>query len=210
MKTALLYGGGGHAKGVLECLWSVGVLVTGFFDDDPAVTELCGVHSLGTFDPALASGVPLLVAIGDNATRYRVVRRLEHASTVVSHASALLSTRARLDEGTVVFHRAVVQSGARVGRHVIVNTAAVVEHDCVLADFVHAAPGAILCGRVRVDEGTLVGAGATVLPGVSIGRWCIVGAGAVVTRSLPDFSVAIGMPARVVRKNGPADIRQPQ
>ncbi|MBC7919569.1 MAG: acetyltransferase [Ferruginibacter sp.] len=204
----MLYGGGGHAKGVLECLWSAGVLVAGFFDDDPAVTELCGIRSLGTFDPALASGLPLLIAIGDNATRSRVARRLEHASTVVSHSSALLSTLAWVDEGTVVFHRAVVQSGVRVGRHVILNTAAVVEHDCVLADFVHVAPGAVLCGRVRVDEGTLIGAGATVLPGVAIGRWCTVGAGAVVTRPLPDFSVAVGMPARVIRKIGPVGIRQ--
>ena len=209
MKTALLYGGGGHAKGVLECLWSAGVSVPGFFDDNPAVTDLCGIRSLGTFDSALAFGVPLFVAIGDNAARSRVVHRLEHASTVISHSSALLSTEARVDEGTVVLHRAVVQPGARVGRHVILNTAAVVEHDCVLADFVHVGPGAILCGRVRVDEGTLVGAGATVLPGVSIGRWCTVGAGAVVTKSLPDFSVAVGIPARVIRKNGATGIFQP-
>jgi acetyltransferase-like isoleucine patch superfamily enzyme len=48
-----------------------------------------------------------------------------------------------------------------------------------------------------VREGASIGAGAVVLPGVTIGRWAMVGAGALVTRDLPDHAVAIGNPARV-------------
>lgn len=49
-----------------------------------------------------------------------------------------------------------------------------------------------------VREGASIGAGAVILPGVTIGRWALVGAGAVVTRDLPDQALAVGNPARVV------------
>lgn len=51
---------------------------------------------------------------------------------------------------------------------------------------------------VRIGEGTLVGAGVTVLAGADIGRFCIIGANSVVKGAIPDFSVAVGAPARVV------------
>jgi acetyltransferase-like isoleucine patch superfamily enzyme len=53
---------------------------------------------------------------------------------------------------------------------------------------------------VRIGSGSWLGAGAIVLPGSSIGRNVVVGAGSVVTGQLPDFSVAVGSPARVVKR----------
>ncbi len=53
---------------------------------------------------------------------------------------------------------------------------------------------------VRIGDGSWLGHGAIVLPGATIGRHVAVGAGAVVTGSLPDFSVAVGNPARVIRR----------
>jgi len=48
-----------------------------------------------------------------------------------------------------------------------------------------------------VKEGASIGAGSVVLPGVTIGRWAMVGAGAVVTRSVPDHGLVMGNPARL-------------
>jgi acetyltransferase-like isoleucine patch superfamily enzyme len=53
---------------------------------------------------------------------------------------------------------------------------------------------------VRIGDGSWLGHGVVVLPGVDIGRHVVVGAGSVVTGSLPDFSVAVGAPARVIRR----------
>lgn len=53
---------------------------------------------------------------------------------------------------------------------------------------------------VHIGSGSWLGAGVTVLPGAHIGRNVAVGAGAVVTGTLPDFSVAVGAPARVVKR----------
>jgi serine acetyltransferase len=57
-------------------------------------------------------------------------------------------------------------------------------------------------GPVEIGDGTWVGIGASILPNVKIGKNCVIGAGAVVTRDVPDFCVAVGVPAQVVRRIG--------
>ncbi len=52
---------------------------------------------------------------------------------------------------------------------------------------------------VRIKEGSWIGKGAIVLPGVTIGRYCVIGARAVVTKDIPDFTLALGIPARPVQ-----------
>jgi maltose O-acetyltransferase len=52
---------------------------------------------------------------------------------------------------------------------------------------------------VRVGAGSWLGIGVAVLPGVTIGEGCVVGANAVVTSDLPDYSIAVGVPARILR-----------
>jgi sugar O-acyltransferase (sialic acid O-acetyltransferase NeuD family) len=99
----------------------------------------------------------------------------------------------------MILHGAIVQAMAKIGNHVIVNTGAQVDHDCVIGDFAHIAPRVVLCGGVSVGEGTLVGAGATVAPGVTIGKWATIGAGAVIIAGIPDYAVAVGNPARVIK-----------
>lgn len=60
-------------------------------------------------------------------------------------------------------------------------------------------------GAVMISDDVWLGAGAIVLDGVKIGKGCIVGAGAVVTKDLPDYSIAVGVPAKVTRiRNGGA------
>ena len=58
---------------------------------------------------------------------------------------------------------------------------------------------------IIIEDDVWVGAGCKILDGVRIGRGCVIGAGAVVTSNLPDFSIAVGIPARVVgnRKDSP-------
>lgn len=51
---------------------------------------------------------------------------------------------------------------------------------------------------VVIEDGAWIGAGAIVLPGVRVGRKSVVGAGSVVTRDVPDFSIVAGNPARII------------
>ncbi len=195
----VLYGGSGHAKVILDCIEARGGVVRGIFDDNLDLKELLGVPVLGPYYPGALPEQPLIVAIGNNRIRHRVAATVRHGFGTAIHPTALLSRHAAVGEGSVVFHYAVVQAGAVVGKHCIINTAAVVEHDCRLDDFVHISPNAALSGNVTVGKGTHVGTGASVIPGIRIGKWCVIGAGAVVVRDVPDYSVAVGVPASVLK-----------
>jgi acetyltransferase-like isoleucine patch superfamily enzyme len=100
---------------------------------------------------------------------------------------------------------AVLNPGVRVGEFCIVNTRASLDHDSTMGAFSSLAPGAITGGNVAVGSYSNVGMGATVLPGVSIGQHTLIGAGALVYRSVPDNSVAYGVPARLIRSRQPGD-----
>ena len=58
----------------------------------------------------------------------------------------------------------------------------------------------ILSAPVFIDDETWIGYGVQIMPGVKIGKHCIIGAGSVVTNDIPDYSVAVGIPARVVKQ----------
>ena len=82
-----------------------------------------------------------------------------------------------------------------IGHSVIVNTCASVDHDCAVGDYVHIAVGAHLCGAVRVEKGTWIGAGATVRNNVNICGGCMIGAGAVVVKDITEKGTYKGVPA---------------
>jgi UDP-2-acetamido-3-amino-2,3-dideoxy-glucuronate N-acetyltransferase len=62
-------------------------------------------------------------------------------------------------------------------------------------------------GRIHVCHGAAIGAGAVVITGVTIGRWAMVGSGAVVTRDVPDHGLAVGNPARLIGYVSAAGVR---
>ena len=94
--------------------------------------------------------------------------------------------------------RVVINPLVKIGNGVICNTACVIEHECIINDYVHIAPGAILCGNVTVGEGSFIGAGAVVKQGVTIGKNVIVGAGTVVIKDIVDNTKVIGNPQRII------------
>lgn len=191
-----LFGASGHAKVILDILEASEQRVEALIDDNENVRELQDYKVLhGVTDAS-----PIIVSIGVNAIRKKVVGKLTGEFGTAVHPTAIVSPTATIDEGTVVMQGAIIQADARVGKHCIVNTGASVDHECALGDYVHISPHATLCGNVSVGEGTWIGAGATVIPGVKIGAWSIIGAGAVVLKDIPDGVVAVGNPCRVIRR----------
>ena len=59
---------------------------------------------------------------------------------------------------------------------------------------------------VDIGPGCWIGARVTILGGVKVGRGCVIGAGSLVRDSIPDFSIAAGVPAKVIRQRQPADM----
>jgi sugar O-acyltransferase (sialic acid O-acetyltransferase NeuD family) len=194
----ILQGGGGHASVVLDVLQGQGIVVAAIFDPKYS-GELLGVPNRGDYDPQFEPDASAIVAIGDNAIRMRVAELTKHCFTNAIHSSAILSKHIVMGTGNMLLHGVIVQARTTIGNHVIINTGAQLDHDCVVEDYAHLAPGVVLCGNVRIGKGALVGAGATIIPGKKVGAWATVGAGAVVVRDIPDYAVAIGNPAKIIK-----------
>ena len=199
-----LYGTGGIAIVAAEVLAACRVGIDRFYDDDPEKERFLERPVLPGLeldaDLALPPDEEGLVCIGDNARRAELVRRLSPRLGTAVHPTAMVSPSARVGAGTLLFHGARVQAATRIGRAVIVNTGGSVDHDCVIGDYAHVAPNVTLCGYVEVGEGANIGAASVVIPGVKIGRWATLGAGAVVVGDIPEHALAVGCPARVIKR----------
>jgi sugar O-acyltransferase (sialic acid O-acetyltransferase NeuD family) len=150
------------------------------------------------------SGTACAVAVGRaGGDRLQIQKELEAAGLLpvtLVHPRAYVARGARLGPGSQVLVSSVVGVDSILGAACIVNTAASVDHECVVGDGVHIAPGATVAGCVRVGEGAFIGAGAVILPRLEIGRLAVVGAGAVVTRNVGEGEVVLGNPARLRKR----------
>lgn len=195
----LLLGAGGHAASVADVLARSSrpvVAVVGSGTGWQAVTRF------DTDDEALRYAVeqclPVAIAVGDNRARLTLVGGVlasgAQAPPLVA-GTATAAADAQLEHGCVLMEHSHAGPRAALGRGVLVNTGAIVEHDAVVGAGSHIAPGARLLGAAGVGALVLVGAGATVLPGVQIGEGAVVGAGAVVTSAVPPAVTVVGAPA---------------
>lgn len=206
MTALVLVGGGGHASVLLDLIQALGTArVVGYVAPEDSALSKLGVERLGDDacmtalrDRGLGDIALGLAGARDNVRRRDVFARwTEQGFRVVTliHPSSVVSARATFEDGFQCLPMAIVNAGTRIGRNVILNSRALVEHDSVVGDHAHIGPGAVLCGGVRVGPGAFVGAGAIVVPGVSIGRDAFVAAGGVVTRDVPDGQRIAGVPA---------------
>ncbi|MDQ6694146.1 MAG: N-acetyltransferase [Chloroflexota bacterium] len=153
------------------------------------------------------------------------------------HPTAEVSPRAKLGEGTRVWHQAQVREGAvlglncilgkgayvdfgvKIGDNVKIQNRASIYHGVTLESGVFVGPHVIFTndkmpravnpdgslkseedwelGTILVKSGASIGAGAIVVTNVTIGRFAMVGAGAVVTRDVPDYGLVYGNPAKL-------------
>lgn len=212
----ILWGGTGQAKLVRPILERSGHRVVAVFDDTPDLTPPFPDVPLyhGSTYPAWRADqhdggtTGFVICIGNPHGGRRLALHdqlaadgLEAVSAI--HETAFVEPGAMIGPGAQILAFAYVGAEATLGRSVILNAHSSVDHECQLGDGAELAPGAVLCGLVRVGDRAWIGAGATVLPRCRIGADAIVGGGALVRQDVGLSETVVGVPARVmVRKAG--------
>ncbi len=210
-RKLLLLGGGGHCKTVIDSLLpnnefsEIGIVERPGYEED----SILGIPVLGVDDdlPELnASGFTdafvTLGSIGDTSVRrklFSLITSIGFTTPNIIDSSARVSINSRLGTGIFIGKHAVVNACTIIDDGAIINSSAVIEHDCHVGAFAHIAPGAILGGSVVVGEDTHIGIGTMIRQFVDIGKNSVIGMGSVVLHDVPDGVVAYGNPCEVVR-----------
>jgi len=208
----LIYGASGFGREVawlIEILRETGSLykTRAYIDDDPiksgGILNECPVVNLASaaqiYPDALVAG-----GIGNPSTREMLTIKASEAGfdfATLIHPRTELSKRVLIGEGTIICAGNILTTNIHLGKHIHLNLDCTVGHDVVMGDYTTLAPGVHVSGWVHFGERAYVGTGASIVNGteenpLTIGVGAVIGAGACVTKSIPDGETWAGVPAK--------------
>lgn len=205
MKDVFIIGAGGQAKVVANIIYKVGDRVKGFLDDNiPIGTVIIKEKQykvVGTVENVLQiqkenPDAQFIIGIGNNFTRKKISEKYNLNWYTAIDPSSEIALDVEIGEGTVILANTCINTSAKIGKHCIINTSAIIEHDNIIRDYVHISPNATLSGTVNVGELTHIGSGAVVKNNINICDNCIIGAGSVVVKDINEQGTYVGVPSK--------------
>jgi sugar O-acyltransferase (sialic acid O-acetyltransferase NeuD family) len=207
MEPIILIGGGGHCVSCIDVL-RLGNLfeIVGILDTaDKVGTSLLGIKVIGDDEDIsrLAGKYKnFLITIGHIKNSEKRVRIFETVKKyggnlpVVISPKAYVSPLATIQEGTIIMHNSLVNSGAVIGKGCIINTGALIEHETSIGDFCHISTQAVVNGQVHIGKNSFIGSNSVIANNISLPEQIIVAAGACILKSPEETGTYIGNPAR--------------
>lgn len=203
----VIIGTGGHARAVIDAAIAAGFQLQGIIDIDykGREEEILGCPVIGDFSLLnnFDSGkTAVAVAIGDGQKRtdhYHRVQEQGFSTPAVVHPTAIVSTHAKINDGTFVNTGAIINAGAEIGENAIINTGAIIEHEVLVGRHCHVCPGVKIGGRVSIGDNTFVGIGTSVVDYVKIGSNVTIGAGSVIIHDVESYSTVVGTPGKRIK-----------
>ncbi len=200
----ILIGYSGHAFVVYGIVLATGNKVTGYCDVIEKEYNPFKLTYYGTELSEIALAAIRLegcfIAIGDNLLRNQIYNNLRQqnlsVASVIHPTSVIDSSVIIAAECVMIAANVTINPLATIGKGAICNTGCIIEHECVVGDFAHIGPGAVLCGNVKIGSGTFIGANAVIKQGINVGKNAMVGAGAVVVKDVADNTTVVGVPAK--------------
>ncbi|MCC5908330.1 MAG: NeuD/PglB/VioB family sugar acetyltransferase [Balneolaceae bacterium] len=213
MKKPLYIIGAGSVGGHIACNLSgynlFGYTISGFFDDTQAKhgTDFFGYPVLGSVEKALdLEGAAIVLGIAFPSVKTAIAERLSANKNleypVLIHEKAWISGEVTIGKGSIVYPGTTVNYGSKLGSFVLLNMNCALGHHTTVKDYSTLAPGVNTGGHTIIEEGVDIGIGSSTLQNVVIGKHSVIGGQAMVTRSIPGRSVAVGVPAKVIKRKG--------
>lgn len=205
-KHLILIGGGGHCKSVIDVAESNGYIIDGILDTKENAGKKVLKYSIIGTDDEISKFVKehlFIVTVGqikDASLRIKLHKKIMDAggklATIIA-STAHVSKYAKIGEGSVIMHQAVVNADCKIGKGCIINTFANIEHDVVIGDYCHISTGAMVNGNCNVGNHTFVGSQSVIVNGLSVCDDCIIGAGSVVSKTILKKGIYSGNPAKI-------------
>jgi acetyltransferase EpsM len=203
----IIIGAGGLGRVMLDFFVAHGYDVFSFYDDNPIYVneKLCGIPVIdyNFLLEMKKEGLLFALAILDPKDRENVVSKLSSSKIPFLNfqaATSFLSPHTSLGVGYSVLDYSFIMNGARLDEYVHVHFYSAIGHDAIVGPYTTFGPNCIIGGYAKIGKGVKIGMGVRVLPKVNIGDYATVGAGAVVTKSIPAGEVWGGVPAKMIKQ----------
>ena len=143
------------------------------------------------------------IGIGGPNLRARIYQQFNNIggefTSTISNNSEIGHYDTKIDIGCNIMSGVKISNSVSIGKGCIIYYNSIITHNCVIGDFVEISPSVSILGRVEISSHTHIGANATILPDIKIGKNSIIGAGSVVTKNIPDNVLVVGVPSRIIK-----------
>ena len=175
------------------------------FIDDADVKSFHG-EKIYTFHEAINkfSNLEIAIGVGNPATRAILFKKVVDAGISVAtiiHPGVYIDETTQIGEGTIICEGVTITCDVKIGKGSYVQPHAVIGHDITIGDFSMIGANAEIGGADVIGDRFYLGFNAGTKESLTIGNDVICSAGAVVFRDLPDEVIAVGNPARIMKKN---------
>lgn len=214
MKDIAIFGVGGFGREVLALIKDINRVtptwnIVGFFDDGHERGEIInGYPILGKTEDLNSRETPIsmAVSIGNPIVKKRILDGITNPLVdypTLIHPTVWIGDKEFVDVGCgcIICAGNLITTNIRIEDFVILNLGCTVGHDTVIKKYSAFMPSVNISGEVIVGEGVYVGTGAKIINQLEIGDYAIVGAGAVVSKTLPPNCTAVGVPAKPIKYN---------
>ncbi len=203
----ILVGYSGHGLAVADSINTQNShKLIGYIDQQPKEfnpfkLDYFGTDNSDVFLRIKNNKLKVILGVGDNVLRSKIFNQYNYEKISfinVIDKTSNLSKYITYGIGNFFSRNTIVNSFSTIENNCILNSGCIVEHECFLGSHVHIAPGAVLCGNVKIGEYSFIGANSSIKQGISIGKNVIVGAGSVVINNIPDYEIWVGNPAKKI------------
>lgn len=207
---SIIIGAGKYGEVYLSYLKEAGVNVIGFLDDDPSIhmAEFSGIPVLGPLSllPQVKDlyGVKAVYCpLGNNNLRVKVLKQAEMLGYEIPnyiHPSVIMSPEVKIGKGVYILLGSHIMPFTHIENYVMISMNVNVAHHSILKSGTFLSTGCNFGASIVADINAYCGIGSTIMTGVHrLGEDCIIGAGAVVIKDVPDGAIMAGVPAKIIK-----------
>ncbi len=211
-KDIAIFGAGGFGREVKTIIDSINVYrpntynFIGFFDDGVEKGTLIngypvlgGIHEINQN----SKGFNLAIAVGDPKVKKTILSRIINTNidypSIIHPRVSMSADDIQIGKGCIICEGTIMTCNIKIGDFVVINLLCTVGHDSVIEDYCAFMPSVNISGEVLIKSSVYVGTGAKIINMLEIGENTVVGAGAVVAKSLPPDCTVVGIPAKPIK-----------